>query len=274
MEPMNLGELFTYLNFVTNKDTNGEPLSAESYASLLKISNSEFVEGVYKEYTELLSVEGIDIAVRFLNNSPLSRHLKTIEYNLEGQAQVLAPLPDDLYATLRAAAKRDNTWRPAELVDKGTFDKIRLNMFGKNVKRNPIFLKEKEGYRFVPRNTREAYVDYIATPPTPIFDFCIGVEDFQVYYMPVGSYITIDTTSEGTNGQTYQYHLYSSEGIIIVENVNHKDQDPDKFPLYSTSIELDWDEESKTTIIDNIISAASVKSRELDVVQTIKSNTE
>lgn len=258
---MDLGKLYEYFLYVLNEDSLGIPSSPRDFNSMIQIAAPNFTKDEYKTYVELLQANGIDAAVRYLNESPFARHITTKEYYLPEEEIELAPIPEDLYQVISGEARYNDVWRGCELFDNMSFDKIRHNMFGRNVKRKPIFTKKTDGFMFVPRNTRRARITYIKQVPKPVFDFCIGVDDMEVYYMFPGWFINISSES----GQDFRYDLYNENNDVIATNVTHSEISTENVPYNSKSVELDWDEDTQTKIIDKVISTGGVRNREINL---------
>ena len=284
---MRLGDVFEYVNYATNKDALGEPLSAEKFNLIIQIASDNYYRDRYKEILELLSAQGISIGVKMFNDSPLFRFLSVKSYAFGNIVPELAPLPYDLAHTLGATMNHNNIWRTGELLDIESFNNRRYNIMAPSVKRKPIFIEKTGGYQFVPKNTRKARVDYLRKVKSPLFDYCIGLDDDEIYFMEVGSCIKVQraaisniddpnnpTRDNGSPLTEDVNSLYDPNGVLVVSNVEHLTY-TGTLPYFSKTIELDWDEDDITKIADSVIATASIKSREFNVAQAAaKSSTE
>jgi hypothetical protein len=255
---MDLGHVFEYVNYTTNKDALGEPVGADNFNLLLIAANDSYYNTKYSEVIEIAGASGNDIGVKLFNNTPLFRFLKVKSYDFGNTFPTLAPLPTDLGHTLGGTMYYNNTWRPGKLLDIESFNNRRYNIMSPSVKRKPIFIEKPGGYQFVPHNTRKARVDYLRTSIEPFFDYCVGLDDDKIYFMEVGSKLLSGTPDEVIN-------LYGANDVLIATNVAHLSSSD--IPYFSKTVELDWDQEDVTKIADIIIAIASVRSREFNVAQ-------
>jgi hypothetical protein len=226
---MTLDKLYTYINFVLNRDSLGEPMSPANYNILIATANENYYNTAYNKVLELSAAKGIDLSTKLFNHTALFRFLSSKNYEFGNIIPELAPLPDDLGYTIAGRIYYNNIWRVAAFLDTETYSIRRYNIIGPSVKRHPIFTEKTNGYAFVPRASRKAIIDYLRKVITPFYDYCIGVDDDNQYYMPVGSYIKTEDDI---------MNLYGADNGLIVSNVIHLSNLGVTY--FSKSVELFW----------------------------------
>lgn len=264
---MNLGELFDYINYISNKEQLGEPFSPKHYVLLLKTTNEAYYEERYTGILQIIQTEGTKINSKLFQNSALSRFLKERVYDLDNTNITVFEIPEDHKKTIEGGIYFGNLWRPADFMTIEEFNHRRFNMMSPTPRRKPFFAQNEHGYIFVPFATRKARVTYLRKAIEPFYDYCIGKGDDNEYYMPPGSKIK-KIVVNGLN----EYNLYDKDNVLMKTNVIHLSE-PAEYPYYSKSVELDWREDDKTKIGDLIIAAATVRSRELNVSQIAAQST-
>ena len=283
---MDLGELFDYINYITNKEQLGEPFSPKHYVLLLKLTNESYYESKYANVLDITQTEGTKINARLFQDSPLSHFLKEKVYDLNNTNITEFELPEDHGKTIDGGVYFSNIWKPADFVTIEEFNRRRFNVMSPTPRRKPYFAQSKDGYTFVPFATRKARVVYLRKAITPFFDYCVGKSDDNEYYMPPGSKIRdirpvplddddeiANPTSVGVSSPPLnEFNLYDKDNVLIKTNVIHLSS-PTEYPYYSKSVELDWREDDKTKIGDMIIASATVRSRELNISQLATQST-
>jgi len=254
---MTLGESFDYISFEINQDSLGTPFTPEDFNRLLKVATNNYYDANYAKLLEVVAAQGISLTTKMFNNSPLFRFLSVKSYDFGNTIPPLAPLPSDLRHTIGGTLEYNNVWRPADFLDIESYNRRRYNILAPSTKRHPIFVQWPDGYQFVPHSSRKARVDYLRFALDPVYDFCIGVDDDNVYFMPEGSYIKIETG--------VIWSLYDLNDGLLISNVTHLSFPG--VPYNSITVEWDWQTEDIVKISDSIIALSAVKSRELNVAQ-------
>lgn len=242
---MNLGELFSYINYVANKDKLGEPLSPQNYQSLIKVVDSQYYKSEFSKILVALDKAG-DAILKLFNSSPLYRFLSEAMLTVTSGS---ASLPTDLGYTINGTVLIGSNWKSAEFLSVGDADELKYNVLSPDLSLHPIFVQTPSGYNFIPTSVSSAKVNYLRKEIVPYFDYCIGSDD-NVYYMPVGSSIT--ATGD----------LIDSSSKVIVSGVTHPDNPT--LPYTSVSLEFDWDEVDKVKLADMIIEMASIRSKDFN----------
>lgn len=278
MEYMNLGELYDYINIITNRDQLGEPADPVKFSILLKAHSINYYDINYKEILTQALAQHLPVSMRLFEETAFARFLVTKSFDYSNMENDVFAIPEDLKRTLDIEAHVKNIWRSCTITETSDFNARRLNVLAPSPERKPLAKKMPDGYRFAPNYIRKVRLHYLKRASIPYFDYCQGLYDDEIYYMPPGSYIKkmivsgIEPGEEhGTDSATPSepkayYHLYDSDNNLIERNVFHP-LSPTKFPHYSISVELDWDEEDSISISTTIIGALTTRSRELDVTQ-------
>lgn len=247
---MNLGELYSYVDYIANKDQLGEPLGPENYRLLLSVVNSQYYKTEFGKILLALDKPG-DAILKVFNNSPLYRFLS------EGTLVVasgVAPLPTDLGYTIDGTALLDGGWKFARFLSVEAADKLKYTILTAARAKKVVFTQTPSGYNFIPNTIVSAKVNYLRQAIAPVFDYCMGPAD-NIYYMPVGSSIT----AAGD--------LVDSSATLIVAGVTHSGSPT--LPYTSLSVEFDWDEVDRVKLADMIIEMATIRSREFNVTAAI-----
>jgi len=247
---MNLGELYSYIEYVTNKDKLGEPLSPENYQTLLKVADTQYYKSEFGKILLALDKSG-DAILKLFNNSPLYRFLAQATLTVTGGK---ASLPTDLGYTINGTVLLGGSWKFAEFLSVEDADMRKYNILSPDLALKPIFTQAPTGYNFIPSSITSASVNYLKKVVSPYFDYCIGSDD-NVYYMPVGSSIT----AAGD--------LIDSSSNVIVSGVTHPDNPT--LPYTSKSVEFDWDEVDQVKLADMIIEMASIRAKDFNTAAAI-----
>lgn len=248
---MDLGETYSYVDYITNKDKLGEPLGPENYRLLLTVVNSQYYKSEYDKILLVVDKSG-DALLKVFNNSPLYRFLSRGVLVVTGG---IAPLPSDLGYTIDGTALLGGGWKFAKFLSVEDSDKMKYTIMTASRKKKVTFTQTPSGYSFVPSLITSAKVNYLRQAIVPYFDYCIGADD-NVYYMPVGSSIT----AAGD--------LIDIASNVIASGVTHPDNPT--LPYISISVEFDWDEADRVKLADMIIEMATIRSRELNVTAAVE----
>ncbi len=247
---MNLGELYSYVDYIANKDHLGEPLAPENYQILLNVVDSQYYKSEFGKILLALDKPG-EALLKVFNNSPLYRFLNRGTLVVTGGA---APLPADLAYTIDGTALLGGSWKFAKFLSVEAADKLKYTILTAARAKKVVFTQTPSGYSFIPSTITSAKVNYLRQAIAPVYDYCVGPSD-NVYYMPVGS--TISTGGD----------LLDSSSNLIVAGVTH-DGSP-TLPYTSISVEFDWDDADKVKLADMIIEMATIRSREFNVAAAI-----
>jgi len=251
---MTLGELYSYIDYLTNKDQFGKQLSLENYKVLLTIVNSQYFRDEFQKIIPALTVNGDEEMLKIFNNSPLYRFLNSADLTLTAG---LGTLPTTLGSTLNGTALIGTSWKFARFVSIEEADRRKYNILTPDLSEKPIFTQTPTGYQFTPKTIVSAKVNYLREVVNPYFDYCIDSDD-KIIYMPVGSLITLTGVLQDAAGNT------------LATDVTHINSPT--LPYTSVSLEFDWDEVDKVVLSNKIIELVMMRSGQVVPQQNVKTN--
>ena len=168
-------------------------------------------------------------------------------------------IPPDKYATIGGIGTVGGIPQPLEFLNEESFSRRAYNVLGQSLKRHPIFKEFNGMYVVIPTSITAITIDYLSKQTIPVFDYCQGLDNDEIYYMPVGSELRNDAG-------VINLYISSSATVILGSNVAHYPV-PAAYPYVSLSVELDYKDVDKRKIADMIIAMASERSRELNLSQ-------
>lgn len=251
---MNLGEQYDYVNFVLNRDQLGSPTSPDQFNMLI----NRFSMLLYNEEYQILikaAKEGDRNFIElYYESGPLRRFENTIA---DAGITEFTDMPENFKRLLSAKLDLNNAIRPVLILGPKAFDSVLTNIMSESLDESPIGRIYPTKIRVLPTGG-DLTTAYLRKAVDPVFDYCMDDGD-NVVYMPVGSEI-VDVAGTWT--------LKDSGGTTIIAPVTHsKVFIVGDLPYTSTSVELDWDDEFKEKIIEDVIGAASMRAKELQMVQ-------
>ena len=171
---MNLGDLYSYIDYLTNKDEFGKQLTLENYKVLLTVVNSRYFVEQFNKILPALSVSGGAEMLKAFNNSPLYRFLNSSPLTVTSGVAVLPPT---LGRTINGTALVNLGWKYAEFVSAEEADKKKYNIFTPDLAEKPIFIQTPSGYQFIPSSITSASVNFLRKVLDPYFDYCLDADD-------------------------------------------------------------------------------------------------
>ena len=178
---MNLGDIYSYVDYLVNKDQLGESLDPSNYQILLNVVNSQYYKSEFDKVLPVLDLPQTEL-VRVFNNSPLYRFLTTSALTVSAGS---VALPADLGRTLDGSALLDNGWKYARLMSVEGTDKMKYTVLTGAKAKKVYFTETPSGYNFIPNSITSAKVNYLRDVKSPVFDYCNDADD-NIIYMPVG----------------------------------------------------------------------------------------
>ncbi len=251
---MTLGDLYSYIDYLSNKEQFGKQLSLENYKVLLTVVNAQYFKDEFQKIIPALAVNGDEVELKIFNNSPLYRFLNSADLTLTAG---LGALPATLGSTLNGTALMGTSWKFARFVSTAEADRVKYNILTPNLEQKPIFTQTPAGYQFTPTSIASAKVNFLREVLNPYFDYCLDSDD-KIRYMPVGSLITVGN------------ELQDAGGNIIASNVTHVNSPV--LPYTSVSVEFDWDEVDKVVLSNKIIELVMIRNGQIVPQQNVKTN--
>lgn len=251
---MTLGELYSYIDYLSNKEVNGKQLSLENYKVLLTVVNSQYFKDEFQKIIPALAVTGNEETLKVFNNSPLYRFLNSASLTLTAG---VGALPTTLGSTISGTALMGTSWKFASFVSTEEADRKKYNILTPNLEEKPIFTQTPAGYQFIPNSIVSAKVNFLREVLNPYFDYCMDADD-KIRYMPVGSLITTGNVLEDDSGN------------VLVSNVTHINSPT--LPYTSISVEFDWDEVDKVVLSNKIIELVMIRNGQIVPQKNVKTN--
>lgn len=174
---MNVNEVYQLIQFIINKNQNGyfTPDEFNQVIHQAEVSYMDYLVGQFQQYQAGRPIPN----VQFGNNETTRQRVTPFIYNqlLTVDSNGFSPYPSDYLLT-------DSMYT-------GIYGKIKfvqqdylanyLNSRISPVATNPIYLIEREGFRFYPNNIGQARVSYIKSPRTMVYGYTLDGNGLPVY---------------------------------------------------------------------------------------------
>jgi hypothetical protein len=250
---MTLQEIFDLVNYVVNKEQSGDTMTPAQYNVLLKQVNSEYFN---EELNRLVLAKTSPIGSDVISHSPLHDFIKSASCVVDSTGA--APLPDDYVHWMGCTCKdSSNRLRPFEVVTPEIADGRRSNILGLISK--PFGYISDEAIQGYPYNIQSISLTYLRMPSPGYYDWGQDADTYQVYYLPLGSYLTNEIT-------TNVFELYTSDGTYV-KNIYKEGIRSGQLPYNSLTQELEWREHLHTKFVNLILSKAGINLSEPQVTQ-------
>lgn len=238
---MNLQDVFDFINFIINKEISGKFISPREFTLLLQNNSFKYFKKFYdvpEEYQVGAPLSRIQWELTTTAKKKLQRFQVTASQAngnaLTVDANGYANMPSDIFYV----DYFNNDQGVGRIVKAHVFDDIKTNPITSPTKRDPIATIKQNRLQFAPQPDNTLEFHYLKYPATPNFDFYTDTND-NVVYLPPGTTSPADGTP-----------------------ANHT----------STSVELDWDDESIWDIIDYMLDDIGMGVDRADVVQFANTN--
>jgi hypothetical protein len=174
---MNVNEVYKLIDYIINKAQNGY-LSPDEFNRIInqaQVSYMDYLVGQFQQYQAGRPIP----TVQFGNNETTRQRVTPFLYsaNLTVDSNGNSPYPSDYLVT-------DTMWT-------STFNKVKFvqqdylsNYLNSRItppSTNPIYLIEREGFKFYPTNIGSAVVSYIKSPRTIVYGFTLDGDGLPVY---------------------------------------------------------------------------------------------
>lgn len=174
---MNVNEVYQLILFIVNKNQSGyiSPDEFNLVINQAQVSYMDYLAGQFQQYQAGRPMP----TVQFGNNESTRQRVTPFIYNelLTVDVNGLAPYPEDFLIT-------DTVWTSSlnkiKFVQQDYLSNY-LNSRITPVADNPIYLAEREGFRFYPNNIGQARVSYIKKPTTIVFGYTVDGFGLPVY---------------------------------------------------------------------------------------------
>lgn len=174
---MNVNEVYKLIQFIINKNQNGylTPDEFNQVINQAQVSYMDYLVGQFQQYQAGRPIP----TVQFGNNETTRQRVTPFLYSatLTVDGGGFSSYPSDYLLT-------DTMWTSSK-------DKIKfvqqdylsnyLNSRITPVDTNPIYLIEREGFRFYPNTIGSAIVNYIKSPRTIVFGYTLDGDGLPVY---------------------------------------------------------------------------------------------
>ncbi|OYY99569.1 MAG: hypothetical protein B7Y37_13845 [Sphingobacteriia bacterium 28-36-52] len=174
---MNVNEVYQLILYIVNKNQNGY-LSPDEFNLTInqaQVSYMDYLVGQFQQYQAGRPIP----TVQFGNNETTRQRVTPFIYNqlLAVDANGFSSYPSDYLLT--------------DTMFTGLYGKIKfvqqdylanyLNSRIAPVATNPIYLIEREGFRFYPNDIAQARVSYIKSPRTIVYGYTLNGDGLPVY---------------------------------------------------------------------------------------------
>ena len=193
---VNVNDVLKFVNFVTNKETDGNTMTAEQYNTLLKSVNMDFFKYRYglperyqagqplppiswevtQKITDALRAfkvrTGVDIAAVTLDN--LGRWTipsNYVHYSSIGRVDVTSVACDEF----------DEDVHDIEVLSDAQVNGRLANSITKPTAIDPCCVFYNSYIQFYPKNISGVTITYLRMPVTPVYGYTLDVNDEQIY---------------------------------------------------------------------------------------------
>lgn len=263
---MNLGELRQYCNFIVNKDQKGNPATPEDFIILVNAAVNKFFSSNYKDILLMSNEKGTPVSELVMNNNKMKRYVSEIQLSRSTDMPPTFALPGDtnfkheLSATAQDGSRPITNRRFVKILSNIQFDRFITNDLRDSLSEDVAAKYRPATKNFVLSSTFEyLYLSYIRDIINSAFDYCSDQFGNVYYMLPGYSVVSAGATAGAT------YNLVNRSGGVVVLNVTHPTAT--SYPHYSTSVELDVDEEYHEDIAKIVIIDMSIKDQDYNKTQ-------
>lgn len=226
---MTLAYIIGLVNFIIDKDVDGNMITPDQANILLETVNLELFEGEYNKLKQLAAVEG-KYSSRFLDRSPLKTF---VCYKNEDVAGGIASFPDDYAYALALewvdpakATPEQRQIRNIEIVDEIEFNLRRSTVSRRPPDENPFAVIREDGIYVIPSDISKVYITHLIKPATPLLDYCIDKTNGKIVFLtttmrlvPAGALLTVHDQTLGLlyPNVEYRYVVTTVQDSLTVE---------------------------------------------------------
>lgn len=245
---MTLDKIIDYVNLVLNKEQKGNSLKPSRINTALQAVNIILYEREYQRAGETSAEKIKPLYDVLVGNRAMKRFVVTDSISLSGTG---GTLPTNFREQLKAMIIVGSIHYPCEFVSEEKIYRIRFSLL-ETPKTDEYFAVIRGATLAVyPNVTGTMTLNYLRKPITPVYDYCLGTQTDQEYYMPVGSVISHGALKLGST--VLQNNVISNTGLIE--------------GYTSLSVELDWDEAMHVAFANEILLLLGVNLQDQLAVQ-------
>ena len=254
---MTLGEIRKLLFALLNKDQSGNSFTPESFNLEIQSKNLDLFNVEYDKLKQLAQTKGTSIYKELYNSSSLRIFKKEKSFELH-EAGIISKSEITNYIYLLSAIVTDNDIiQKLDFIDDEEANRRKTNAIERPLDQFPIAVELSERFILTPNNIKNVKVNYIKTPDTPYYDYCIRDDNDREEYMPVGSYILHDDHKLYDKDDNV---LLSGQTVIYLGNCY--------IPKTSSlSVEFEWESFMHIKLISMILTDMGVTIRDAEILK-------
>ena len=252
---MTLGEIRKLLFALLNKDQSGNSFTPASYNLEIQSKNLDLINVEYDKLKQLAQTKGTSIYKELYNSSSLRIFKKEKTIALHDKGIIAKSEITNYLYPLSAIVIDNDIIRKLDFIDDDEANRRKTNAIERPLDQFPIAVELSERFILTPNNIENVKVNYIKTPDTPYYDYCIRDDNDREEYMPVGSKIEGD------------HKLYNKDGGLLLsgQTVTHVGTIPK--PYTSLSVEFEWESFMHIKLISMILTDMGVTIRDAEILK-------
>jgi hypothetical protein len=220
---MNLGELYDFLRYVSNKEQMGDSISPSAYNTMLKAANLDLFKRMYdipERYQVGMPISKIsfELTQKLIDSTSTFKETKEILTDSSGKA----PYPSDYIHMTAVLSKRYERSSDCEfVVYSGSTEGLKENQIADRIsnsitiptRRDACYVLNSDNIQFYPEEKGMYTIRYIRLPKTPEFGY--DIIDDEIVYNPA-------TSTEIEWGE--EMHLDIARQCLVYMGKNLSDQ--------------------------------------------------
>lgn len=203
---MNLGDIYKYLEVVTNKHRSGNKFSPDEFNYVLKLENINFFNHKVKEIQNSAKRDA-DFREMLLSSKMLRPLLVSQDVTPITGVYDLITGDDGLdntfvhWASALTTAVFNGAIKRVELVNHNEYEKRQVNLLSPPIYYFPIAEIVGDNLNILPTNITEIKLTYIKLPSDPVFDYYSDANRNVIYLTDGQPAYELDTGEVGSAGQ-------------------------------------------------------------------------
>lgn len=259
---MTLEEIRRYCNSMADKDRSGKTLTEQQFNDYINVVNIEVFNEEYSMLAQLSSERGIPMNQLLFTETALKEFKVYDVYVTITSGEGTIPSDYKHYLSLYTTV---GVKRPIDIVSDYDFNVVKNSIHISNPDEHPVAVIYDDKIKIIPSSilpiggisvAYRVMFNYLKTPITPHYDFCMITSSRVIVYMPVNSYLS------GTT-------LYADDtmAVTLQTGVEHLTA---TLPHTSDSVEFEWREDVHPQLAKRVLIKMGVSLKDEALFQMTK----
>ena len=221
---MNLGQLLSYLNFISVKENRGETYKPDNFNINLPRAVERHYNKLIDEYERTRKISGALSAYKVVMGG------KNMPLEIDGYGEAIIPsdynYPSSFLFKYLTEVWNDGvcstevSYRPVEFCSDDRFNYRLGSTLELPNKKHPAVTESDGIFRFFPNDLMYVDFTYIAKSETPIFDYYINALG-EIVYLPEGSNHVLGAGEVGSSGELAGTTVWSKSVEMTMPSSQH-----------------------------------------------------